>query len=431
MSEENLSGKTFGVMDHYGLFVGIARRLAKTGARVIYSTPTDRRDSIYEAIIGDGMPDIQCCDDLWDFKKEIDAFVFPDIRHHGMQNELRSQGYPVWGSQKGMDLEQNRQFFHSMLGELGLDVPPFTEIMGLDNLCAFLKDKKDIWIKVSKWRGSWETTHWRSHKEDWAALDAWAVKFGGIKNNIRFLCFPKIETDLEIGADTYCINGQWPRTMLHGIERKNKAYFSAVTSIKDMPRQLTEVMGALSPFLKKVGYRNQWSMENRVTDDKNYFIDATCRGGLPSTASFLSAKNVGEVILAGAAGEMVQVDYGFKFSAECAVEIEDASDNWGTAILKPEIKERLLAQQCCEVAGDLWFPPTGTQSGHIGWLSVVGDTPTEVFESMNELADMLPDGVDARVEALSDVIKEIESEHAAGIWFTDAPMPTADVVLAE
>jgi hypothetical protein len=64
-------------------------------------------------------------------------------------------------------------------------------------------------------------------------------------------------------------------------------------------------------------------------------------------------------------------------------------------------------------------------------LSVVGDTPTEVFESMNELADMLPDGVDARVEALSDVIKEIESEHAAGIWFTDAPMPTADVVLAE
>ena len=97
MSEENLSGKTFGVMDHYGLFVGIARRLAKSGARVIYSTPIDRRDSINEAIIGDGMPEIECTDDLWPMKKQIDCFVFPDIRHQGMQAELRSQGYPVWG----------------------------------------------------------------------------------------------------------------------------------------------------------------------------------------------------------------------------------------------------------------------------------------------------------------------------------------------
>jgi hypothetical protein len=421
---------TFGICDHFGLFTSLAVRLAKSGARVLYSTPIDRRDSISEAIQGDGIQGVECVDDLWPHKKEIDTFVFPDIRHSGMQAELRSQGLAVWGSQDGMELEQNRQFFLSKLAELGLDVPPYTEIRGLSNLAAFLKNEKDIWIKVSKWRGSWETCHWRSWEQDWPSIDAWAVKFGGIKECIRFLCFPKIETDLEIGADTYCIDGQWPSQMLHGIERKNKAYLSAVTERAAMPEQLLAVMDALSPFLKEVGYRNQWSMENRVTEDKNYFIDATCRGGLPSTGSFLMAKNVPEVIYAGARGELVEVDYGFKFSAECAVEIEPNPDGWGTIILKPEVKEALLAQQNCEHQGQLWFPPTGSASGHIGWLVAVGDTPTEVAERMNALADQLPDGADAAVESLADILREVESEEDSGIRFTDEEMPDPEIVLA-
>jgi hypothetical protein len=429
MSE--LSSKTFMVFDHFGLFVGLAQRLAESGARVFYSTPIDRRDSIYEAVIGDGFSDIKCVDEFWPYKDKVDCFVFPDIRHDGLQAELRKQGLPVWGSQAGMKLEQNRQFFLGKLKELGLDVPPFTEVTGLSKLAAFLKNKKDIWIKVSKWRGSWETFHWCSWDEDWSNLDLWAVKFGGLKEFIRFICFPKIETDLEIGADTYCVDGRWPSTMLHGIERKNKAYMSAVTKRDKMPKQLTEVMDAFSPFLKEVGYRNQWSMEDRVTDSKNYFIDATTRGGLPSTPTFLSAKNTPEVIYHGARGEFVEIDYGFKFSAECAVELEDASDNWGTIVLKPETRKHLFAQQCCECDGQLWFPPTGSVSGHIGWLFVTGDTPTEVAEKMNKLADDLPDGADAQVEALSDVIKEVESEMEQGIFFTDMEMPDPQVVLEE
>jgi hypothetical protein len=315
------------------------------------------------------------------------------------------------------------------LEDLKLDVPDYDEVRGVSNLGAFLKDKKDIWLKVSKWRGSWETYHWRSWDEDASELDQWAVKFGGIKEFVTLLCFPKIDTKLEIGADTYCIDGQWPAQMLHGIERKNKAYFAAVTNYEQMPDELIEVMAALRPYMKKVGYRNQWSMENRVTDTENFFIDATCRGGLPSTASFCAAKNTAEVIYHGARGEMVPIDYGYKFSAECAVEMENPDDAWGTVSLKPEVKEALFAQQCCETEGQLWFPPTGTVSGHIGWIRATGNTPKEALEKMNALADELPDGVDAAVESLADIIREIEVEEAEGIHFTDQPIPDADVVL--
>jgi len=218
--------------------------------------------------------------------------------------------------------------------------------------------------------------------------------------------------------------------MLHGIERKDAAYFSAVTRRKDMPDQITPIMEAFVPFLKEVGYRNQWSMEVRVTDKENYFIDATTRGGLPSTNSFLAAKNVPEVIYHGARGEFVEIDYGFRFSAECMVTLKGQPDEWQTAVMTPEVKKEFLAQQCCECNGQLWYPPVD-DSNCIGWLRSTGNTPKEVLEKMNRLADELPDGANADVEALADVIREINTEQEQGIKFTDALIPDADIVLEE
>ncbi len=427
---ENLSGKAFTVFDHFGLFAGLAQRLARSGATVFYCTPVDRRDRLNEAVIGEGLEGVQWIDEIWDRKKDTDCFVFPDIRHAGLQNELRDQGFPVWGSHGGMRLEQARIFFLKKLSELGLDVPPHEVIQGITNLRLFLEDKKDIWIKMSKWRGSWETSHWRGMEEDGHKLDSWAMKFGGMKERMKFICFPKIETDLEIGADTYCVDGQWPSMMLHGIEKKDAAYFSAVTPREEMPEQMLPIMEAFSPFLKDMGYRNQWSMEVRVKDDENFFIDATTRGGLPSTNTFLAAKNTAEVIFYGARGEFVEIDYGFKFSAECMVTVKPSCDEWNTLNLEPEVKEAFLTQQCCQVDGQLWFPPLESEgAGHLGWLLSVGNTPEEALEKMNELADALPDGANAEVEDLADIIREIDSEQSQGIKFTDAKMPEPEIVL--
>lgn len=428
---EDFSGKCLAVHDHFGLFVGLAKRLAETGARVLYQTPVDRYDRINEGVIGDGFEGIQWVEEFWHHRDEIDCFVFPDIRHDGLQAELRRQGFPVWGSQQGMKLEQGRLFFLEKLKELGLDVPPHEVIAGTTNLALFLKDKEDIWIKVSKWRGTWETTHWRNWRLDSGLLDEWAVKWGGIKETVKFICFPKIDTDLEIGADTYCIDGKWPSTMLHGIERKDAAYFSAVTRRDEMPEQMLPIMETFSGFLKEAGYRNQWSMEVRVKDDKNYFIDATTRGGLPSTGTFLAAKNTAEVIYAGAHGELVEIDYGFKFSAECMVNSKGSTDAWLVAEFEPETRDHFLLQQCCGEDGLIWYPPLEGGGKHLGWLWATGDTPEETLLAMNELADSLPDGFDAQVEDLAAVIREIGSGQEQGIQFTSQPMPEPDIVLED
>lgn len=431
MSHDDLSSRTALIFDH-GFFLPIARRLAESFGRVLYHRPWEKAyPQLTDGVIGDGFGDIECCQDIWKVKNEVDLWVFPDIYHAGLQAELRDQGFAVWGAGDGMSLETNRQFFLEKLNELGLDEAPYKEVTGITALRDNLKEREDIFIKISKWRGSWETYHWRSWKQDSHRLDSWAVRFGGAREYIKFLCFDKIDTTLEIGGDTYCVDGKWPSHMLHGLERKDEAYFSAVTFFDDMPKELTEIMMAFSPFLEQVQFRSQWSMEVRVADEGNFFIDATTRGGLPSTASqLLLWKNFGDIIWGGANGVLVQPIPDAKYSAECMVKIKGEPGAWDTIVLPDELKPHLMLSDCCEIDGQVWFPSDGDAPiEEIGWLCAIGDTPTEVAKRINELADMLPDGADASVESLADVIREIEAEEEKGIKFSDHKMPPPEVVL--
>ena len=426
----DLSNKTALVRDN-GFFLGMAHRLAKDFGRVFYCPQYRQNNPDYnEGVIGSGFGDIVHCLDPWLVKREVDCFVYPDVGFMGEQLELRSQGYAVWGAAKAMRLETNREFFLEKLAELGLDVPPYQVVVGVTALGQFLKDRKSIYIKLSKWRRTWETYHWRSFKEDGHMLDFWAVKFGGNKEKIRFICFDEIETMLEIGGDTYCIHGEWPDMMGHGLEKKDDALFTAITKKTEMPEELTDIMDAFSPFLGEMAAQTQMSFEVRVSPEGNYFIDATTRGGLPSTATFLKAKNVSEIVLAGAHGEMVQIDYGFKFSAECIVRIKSAEGVWGTIVLEDELKDALMLCDCCESDGQPWFPTDEKEIEEIGWLRSTGDTPTEAAEEMNRLADLLPDGADAAVESLAAIIREVDEAKSAGIPFTEQKMPDPEIVLA-
>ena len=428
----DLTTKTFLVKDN-GFFLPFARRLAETGARVLFQPTWEKAyPTLNDGVLGDGFPkgDIETCLDFWPLKGKIDCFVFPDLGHMGLQRELRDQGFAVWGAGTGMRLEQDREFFLRKLSALGLDVPPCIVKVGITSLREYLMAEEDIWIKMSTWRGSWETKHWRNAKVDAHHIDAWAVKFGGVREKVVFLCFPKIDTKLEIGADTYNVDGQWPRLMLHGIEKKDEAYFSAVTEREKMPEELTHIMDAFSPYLGSVGYRAQWSMEARVTEDKVFFLDATTRGGLPSTASQLCAmSNFPEVVYHGARGEFVEAEYSNKFTAECMVKIHGEPGCWETIDLPEELKPWLKLSDCCEVDGQPWFPADDDAISEIGWLVSVGNTPTECLKSMNHNADLLPDGANAAVESLADIIREVEAEEDQGIRFTDQPLPDPEIVL--
>lgn len=416
-----------------GLFLPFARRLAEGCKRVIFYNP-DRRPfpSIKQGTIGDGFADIEHTLDFWKLLDEIDLVCFPDIGNAGLQAHLESIGKAVWGSRSGDSIEIRRQYFMNMLKELGLDTPEYHVIHGLGELRNFIQDKKDQYIKISRWRGDMETTHWRNREMDWGWLDRMAVTLGPMGEHLTFLVFPAIETPLEIGGDTYFIDGQWPDIMLNGLEHKDTTYFSAVTPRTEMPDQIQDILEAFKNYGIQRRYRNQWSMEIRVAGDKAYFIDATCRGGMPSSASQqLLWENFSEIVWAGANGELVQPVPTAKFSIECMVTTKNRKDCWDVVELPDALERSCRFSNCAFVDGCYAFPPDEFNSGELGWLCATGNTPRETLDHAKKLADQLPDGLDANLENLTGLIKEIEMADDEDIPFTNKPLPEPAEVIED
>lgn len=429
---KDLKDITCCVVDH-GLFIPVAQRLAKGFKRVLYHSPWEEGfPTINKCIVGDGFADIERCDDIWKAKKEIDLFVFPDIQNSGLQLELESQGFPVWGSRDGDSIEINRQKFHKILSQAGLEVPTFTTIKGLTKLRDYLKGKENKFIKISKYRGSLETCQWRSWHEDEGLLDVWAVRFGPAKELVPFMVFEPIDTDLEIGGDTYCIDGEWPSLMIHGDEWKDKGFLGTITERKDMPEHIQEVLDAFGPVLKEYRYRNNFSMELRVVNDKAYFIDPCCRGPLPATGSQLELYgNYPEIIWYGANGMLIDPEPTAQFSAECIVKSKGEKGQWKKTVVPDELKDALKLSNCCEIDGAVCFPADDSHGEDIGWLISTGNTISDTIETMKEYESLLPSGLSIGIESLANLLKEIHESEKKGIEFTEQTVPEPAIVLED
>lgn len=429
---KELSDVTCCVVDT-GLFMQMAVRMVPDCKRVIYCNPEVRAfPSVKQGCMCDGFEGVEKVKEFWPHLADIDLFCFPDSHLAGLQEHLRSLGKAVWGSSYAQDFEQKRRYFLETLLKLGLDVPDYTEVVGVDELRKHLRDKEDQYIKISHWRGDMETTHWRNWNMDEGWLDWIAVNFGPkLKNLIHFLVFPAIKTDLEIGGDSYNVLGKWPSLMLHGIEGKDKSYFAAVTKRQEMPEQLQEVMEAFGPLLERAGCRNQISMEIRVKGKQAFYNDATQRGGMPSSASqHLLWRNFPLIVWAGANGECIDPEPDAKFAIEVMITSKGGGhDCWDVVEVPEPIMPWCRFSNCCNVDGLYVFPPDDLKGCDLGWLTAIGDTPRETHDRIKEYADQLPDGLNADVEALADVFKEIQTAEAEGIHVTDQEMPKPAEVL--
>lgn len=423
------------VVDH-GLFIPVALRLSQFYKRVLYHKPgTEAFPTLSRGCIGDGFDQIECVSDPWPLvdKGDVDLAVFPDILDSGTQLHLESLGVPVWGSRKGDSIELSREKFLRILKDHGLDTPTFERVVGITSLKAFLKDKTDRYIKISRWRGSMETWHWRSWEEDENTLDGLAVKFGPLREFVPFLVFEPIDTPIEDGGDFINVDGQWPKLCLRGIESKDKGYFSSVTRIVDLPEYMQEILDVFGPVLGEYRYRNLFSMEVRVTDNKAVFIDPCCRGPLPATSSQMMVwKNIGDVIWAGAHGDLVEPEPAAKFTAECVLTMKGDKSNWRVLEWPKELEPWMKIADCCAVDGVLGIPPDDQHGNEIGWLVALGDTPKETIAKLKDKASILPEGVDAELSSLIDLVQEAETMREEGVPITPKPMPEpAEVVSNE
>lgn len=426
------------VIDH-GLFLPIAQTLAEQYKHVYWWSPWDTGfPKVAEGIVGDGFKNITRVTDIWRVKKKCDLFVCPDVGFGGLQQELVSQGFPVWGHHGADELETDRGLFLETLDELGMPTPKYEVIMGITNLKLHLKEETDKYIKVSKWRGDWETLHWRDWSHDESVLDGYAYRFGPAKELIKFYVFDSIDTDIEDGIDTYCIDGQWPETVMHGMECKDRSYLCSVQPMSDIDERVKVVNEKFGPVLASYGYRGFFSSEVRIKDDESFFIDPTCRAASPPSQVMTELfANLGEIIWHGANGELVKPemstivdsDEPAQFGVQALIKSERDCDEWEVLDIPGEMRKWVKCGFACEIKGKLCIPPHPL-GGMIGWLVAIGSTMSEAIDNLKKYQGELPDGLHCDVDSLANLLKEAETAKEEGIEFTEQQLPEPSEVIS-
>src|ERR1022692_1993315 len=292
-----------------GTFFPVAKRLTRDMKEVFYHMPNgDAFKTFAKGVLGDGHDDVTLIEDFWKIKNDVDLFVFPDCTDAGLQRELVSQGFPVWGSKDAGELEENRGAWIKKCKELELPLPKTQVITGITNLWLFLEEHQgEIYhIKISRWRGDMET--WKAFDpiQIRNKLDALSMRFGPFKEKVPFYVQENLETDIEGGADTYFV-GDYPDKIILGYEKKGESYFAVVKDRKDMPKEIWDVSEAIAPTLRDMDYCNMVSSEVRVKGKKSFWLDPCLRFPSPAGEEELELyKNFSDIVWHGANGELVQ-----------------------------------------------------------------------------------------------------------------------------
>lgn len=417
-----------------GLFLAIARRLARDGAKVSYWSPAEKAFPTIRDQIGDGFPDIQRVNSIWDDKNTVDCWVFPDVGLSAEQEELLSQGCNVWGAREASQLEIYRGKFLEALASTDLPIPDYVKVVGITELRNHLRDVEDRWIKISRFRGDFETFHWRSWEEDETTLDYYALKFGPFREAVTFYIFSPIESENEDGCDTWCIDGAYPKLVLHGMEAKDKGYLCTFQPFADLPPEVRKVSEAFAPVLRRYGYRSFFSTEVRITKDgESFFIDPTCRAGSPPSQVMTEMlDNFPEIIMEGARGNLVEPYPAAKFGVQCVVNVKGELGQWKTLQVGYELDRWLKCGNAMMHNGCIVFPPDPEQNYQQScWLVGIGDTLEEAIKHLTLNAAMLPDGASCDVSPLADLLVQVQKAEADGMKFTPDKVPGPEIVLTD
>lgn len=420
----------FRVCDH-GLFLPIARRLARDAGHVSYWTPADRAFPTVRECIGDGLPDIERVDCFLCDLESVDCFVFPDLGFSGIQQHLAEMGFPVWGSLGADVLEVSRGKFLEFLEGSGLTVPPYVRVDGISKLREHLRDVEDRWIKVSKFRGDWETFHWRSREEDENELDVFAGRLGPFRELVAFYVFEPIEDAIEDGLDSWCVAGRFPSLVIHGMESKDKAYIGTFQKFADLPEEVRQAAEAIAPVLDQFGYRSFFSAEVRIAGDgESYFIDPTCRAGSPPSQVMTEMiGNYAEVIWEGANGHLIEPEPAAKFGVQVLCHFNRSEDSWVYVKTDDELDRWLKSAQMIGSGDMRCLPPGDYVTGCEDWLVGVGDTVLEAVKHLRHNIELLPDGACCEYDSIAELLKQIHEAEAEGMEFTTQTIPSPASVI--
>lgn len=418
----------------FGSFISLAEKLSETCHKANYHSPIERefRD-IDDEVIGIGIPKVHKIESFMhpDVVKETDLYVFPDIGYEGEQLYLKSIGKPVWGSMGSDELERLRTKFVTTIKKLGLPMVHSEKIKGLDNLCAYLKEKKNVWVKVNEFRNNMETWNHQDWDHSLPMIRRLYIKFAVAPELVWFVVQDALDGATEIGYDGLSVDGWFPDSSYQGYEKKNQLYLGARTDYDKLPEEVRTVNEAMSPVLREYGHRNFIATEIRNLNGVPNFIDPTLRmPGQTGEQLLETMKNLADVIWNGAQGDLIQPEWNADFAASATLEYKGDCEDV-KVIRVPEAAKRWVKLCRYRQKGDLYIFPVNPRNDCgvvIGMADSIKDTIAALRENFEAIGD---DALSINDDGFKDLLEDIQKAESEGIEFTSKEVPDPVSVISD
>jgi predicted RNase H-like HicB family nuclease len=412
-----------------GLFVEIAIKLAQTYKKVYYYVPWESAFAKMNlGMIGTGLEGIEVVDSIYGpHFDNVDLFVFPDIYFGYEQEMLVKMGKKVWGSRTGECLELQREGMKDILKALDLPVGKYTHVKGMANLRAFLKENEDVYVKIDKFRGTFETFHAPNYKEVEPKLDEVEYKIGAFKHTIEFTCEECLPDRVEVGTDCWAItddNGvcHYPEHTISGIEIKDVGFASIFKKFDDIPEVVTRFNTRVKPVLAAYNWRGFLSTEVRIGKDmKPYMIDLCARAPSPPNELYQEQySNLAECVWAGANGIVIEPEAVAKYGAEIMLHSSWADSGWQPISFPEELRDMVKLRNATKIDGVYYAIPQACGLPEVGAVIGLGDTLQEALDNAVENAEQVTGYyLEAKLGAIDNIKEECEKLDELGLNMFD------------
>src|SRR5581483_3511527 len=403
-----------------GLFFEFCLKLSDFFKKVYYYVEwKDAYPGMAKAVIGtewkngkqldtfDGKP-FERVENLYDYLDKVDMVFFPDVYDGDMQQFLLDKGMSVAGSMKGEELELERWDTKQYFRRIGMDVQPMQRVVGIDNLHNYLKDKENKWIKISKFRKTFETFHHKRYELSRPMLDKIQADMGPMGQIAEFIVEDNIEAVVEEGFDGYTVDGKYPNYAFAGTEIKDAAFAGKFFRYSDLSEGVREVNQQMAPLLREYGYRGFFSTEVRTTKDgKHYSIDPCCRLGSPPNEVYQEIyANIGDIIWNLGQGKIIDPVPTAKFGMEALIHADFMLNTHQAVHFPEEVREKIKLRNVLKIDGKYY-----TLNLHglpeVGAIVAVGNSLEDCKKQIEEVAEVVEGhGLDVKIDALDKAIEE-------------------------
>lgn len=264
-----------------------------------------------------------------DWKKELkwvgkDGLIVFDYTGMGkIQDDLRKQGYSVFGGCEGGDkIENNRQYGQRIFSVCGINVKASTDFRNIDEMINFVKKDQRQWVIKQNGhmdKGLNYVSRLKNSEDAISLLKNYKKTLKSIP--VHFDLHEKIE-GIEIAVGRFFNGTDWVGPICVNIEHKNLFNGDLGPKTHEMGnlmwydenennRLYEETLEKMVDFLRSINFRGYFDINCIVNERGAFPLEVTARLGVPTTSvqSAIHISPWGEFMKAIADGKKYDLKY--------------------------------------------------------------------------------------------------------------------------